>query len=193
LEALRARGLANVKAAFCRAAATRRTFAARRPPSRRFALPLSDRRRLPPADRSNCRWEPAVGPLNFASWDIGQSRDFLCHAAVSSIIVNSESSLNRIHDEDNKTRQMQTVKAATIKLPQNITTIVNPAHVFHCVQQTTLTTYMYVKHRTNVQFYVDMVVVYTYAHFLERGRMGMAVSLPLLFQKQISNKTTAVT
>jgi len=70
LEALRARGLANVKAAFCRAAVIGRPFAARRPPSRRFALPLSDRRRLPSADRSNCRWEPAVGPLNFASWDI---------------------------------------------------------------------------------------------------------------------------
>jgi len=69
LEALRARGLANVKAAFCRAAVTRRPFAARRPPSLRFALPLSDRRRLPYADRSNCRWKPAVGPLNFASWE----------------------------------------------------------------------------------------------------------------------------
>ena len=58
------------ESAFCRAAATRRPFAARRPPSRRFALPLSDRRRLPSADRSNCRWKPAVGPLNFASWEI---------------------------------------------------------------------------------------------------------------------------
>lgn len=86
-----------------------------------------------------------------------------------------------------------TVKAATIKLPRSITTIVNPAHVFYCVQQTSHTTQMYVKHRTKVQFYVNMVVLYTYAHFLERGRMGMAVSLPLLFQKQISNKAKAVT
>jgi len=45
------------------------TICARRPPSRRFALPVSDRRWLPSADRSNCRWKPAVGPLNFASWE----------------------------------------------------------------------------------------------------------------------------
>ena len=70
-----------MKVAFCRAAATRRPFAARRPPSRRFALPLSDRRQLPSADRSNCRWEPAVGPLNFASWD--NSHQFSYHVLMS--------------------------------------------------------------------------------------------------------------
>ena len=74
LEAPQARRLANVKAAFCRAAATGRPFAARRPLSRRFALPLMDRRRLPPADRWNCRWKPAVGPLNFASWGVALPR-----------------------------------------------------------------------------------------------------------------------